>query len=105
MSNYINRIYELNNLSILTPVTLVSNIKLDNYHEVKYYKQKNALICEMISIENEEEIRYMYEFDEEDKLQKATILYGIEKMKIFNRNNELKLLLSEHENKKVRKLG
>ena len=105
MSNYINRIYELNNLSILTPVTLVSNIKLDNYHEVKYYKQKNTLICEMISIENEEEIRYMYEFDEEDKLQKATILYGIEKMEIFNRNNELKLLLSEHENKKVRKLG
>ena len=89
----------------MTPVTLVSKINLVNFYKVKYYKQKNALICEMISIENEEEIRYMYEFDAEDKLQKATILYGIEKMEIFNRNNELKLLLSEHENKKVRKLG
>lgn len=89
----------------MTPATLLSNIKLDNYHEVKYYKQKNALICEMISIEDEEEIRYIYEFDSEDKLQKAKILYGIEKMEIFNRNDELKLLLSEYENKKVRKLG
>lgn len=105
MSGYIEKIYELTNLSILTPSNLLSNIKLDNYKEIKYYKVEQKLICEMISIEDGEEVHYEYEFDVDNKLQRATIIYELEKMEIFNRKEELDLLLSKYDSGRKRKFA
>ncbi|MFL2106343.1 hypothetical protein [Desemzia sp. FAM 23991] len=105
MSSYIEKVYELTNLSILTPSNLLSNIKLDNYKEVKYYKIENTLICEMVSVEENEEVHYRYEFDTKDKLQKAIIVYQSEEMEIFNREKELNELLRKNYGQYKRKLA
>lgn len=91
MSCDIKRIYELTNLEILTPHNLLDNIQLDNYREIKYYKKYQMLICEMISIEDDDVVRYLYKFSMDNKLQTATIYLGAETMEIFNRQRELKM--------------
>lgn len=97
MKNHIERIYELTNLVILTPGNLIENIKLENYTEIKFYKEETNIICKMTSIEENEEIFYFYEFDRNDKLQVAKILYGSDELEIFNRSKELEQLLNQHE--------
>jgi len=91
MSGDIPRIYELTNLEILTPHNLLDNKQLDNYREIKYYKKYQMLICEMISIEDDDVVRYLYKFSMDNKLQTATIYLGAETMEIFNRQRELKM--------------
>jgi len=59
MSGDIEKIYELTNLEILTPHNLLDNIQLENYNEIKYYKEDQLLICEMQSTEDDEEVRYI----------------------------------------------
>ncbi|EAE3409303.1 TPA: hypothetical protein PNM84_001355 [Listeria monocytogenes] len=105
MSTYLEDIYKLTNKTILTPSNLLSNIKLDNYNEVKYYKEDNMIICEMSSLEDDEEIKYFYKFDMSDKLQQATILYGLEEIEIFNRNKELTAAIEEYKNIKSKKIS
>lgn len=105
MSCDIKRIYELTNLEILTPHNLLDNIQLDNYREIKYYKEDQILICEMISIEDDDEVRYLYEFSMDNKLQKATILLDSERMEIFNRSKELKNVIKYYEERTRRKIG
>ena len=60
MFNYIDEIYKLTNFAILTPSNLLNNIKLENYEEIRYYKDNGDLICEMVSIEDKEVVRYIY---------------------------------------------
>ena len=105
MPSDIERIYELTNLKILTPHNLLDNIQLTNYYEIKYYKEEKMIICEMKSIEDEEEVRYIYRFSMDNKLQEAIIIYGSEKMEIFNRSKELKTVIKNHEKRTVKKIG
>ncbi|WP_285121817.1 hypothetical protein, partial [Lactococcus petauri] len=60
MSIHIDKIYELTTSAILTPANLLKNIKLENYNEIKYYKENNELICEMTSTEEEDLVKYVY---------------------------------------------
>lgn len=101
MNNQIERIYELTNLTILTPHNLIENIKLENYTEIKFYKEEKNIICKMTSIEDNEEVHYLYEFDRNDNLKTAKILYGSEELEIFNRSKELKHLINQHENQQI----
>jgi len=48
------------------------------------------------STENGELIKYFYQFDLFDNLNRATILYDGEKMAIFNRNRELQISIEEY---------
>ena len=102
MLNYIDEIYKLTNFAILTPSNLLNNIKLENYEEIRYYKDNGDLICEMVSIEDKEVVRYIYTFDLSDKLNKAIIYFGTETMEIFNRDKKLKKCLSQYDNLKSR---
>lgn len=103
MKNHIERIYELTNLAILTPSNLIENIKLENYIEIKFYKEETNVICEMTSLEENEEVFYFYEFDRNDNLQVAKILYGSDELEIFNRSKELEQLLNQHEKRSASK--
>lgn len=103
MKNHIERIYELTHLVILTPSNLIENIKLENYNEIKFYKEETNIICKMTSIEENEEIFYFYEFDRNDKLQVAKILYGSDELEIFNRSKELEQLINQHEKRETSK--
>src|SRR5690625_3757950 len=105
MSGDIKRIYELTNSEILTPHNLLDNIQLDNYREIKYYKEDQMLICEMISVENDGEVRYLYRFSMDNKLQTATIYLGSETMEIFNRRKELENEIKHYEEKTRREVG
>lgn len=95
----------MTNAQILTPHNLLDNIKLDNYQEIKYYKNESSLYCEMKSIENNEEIRYLYEFGMDNKLQRAQIFSDVEVMEIFNRSKELKIALENYDIKVTKKSG
>lgn len=96
MSIHIDKIYELTASAILTPANLLKNIKLENYNEIKYYKENNELICEMTSTEEEELVKYIYQFDLSDKLNRATILFEEEEIEIFNREKELRISIEEY---------
>ncbi|MDH6456931.1 hypothetical protein M2102_000546 [Fusobacterium sp. PH5-7] len=66
----IKKMCELANDYILSPFNLVDNARLENYEYVKYYSDKNDLVCEMkFEILSEKYIFYYY-FDKKDKLQK-----------------------------------
>ena len=78
---------------------MLDNIQLENYQEIKYYKQEQILFCEMKSIEDGKEVCYIYEFGMDNKLQKATIFFDSGSMEIFNRfkswNKHLKIMKRE----------
>lgn len=106
MYSQIEKIYKLTNSTVLTPHNLLDNIKLSNYTEIKYYKENNDIICQMTSLENQEEVHYLYVFDKNEHLQTAKILYGSEELEIFNRSKELEKLIHDYEkqrslNKKI----
>lgn len=69
-NSMIKKMCELANDYILSPFNLVDNARLENYEYVKYYSDKNDLVCEMkFEILSEKYIFYYY-FDKKDKLQK-----------------------------------
>jgi len=102
MKDIINRIYELTNSAILTPHNLLDNIMLENYKEIKYRTTLRRITCEMLTLEDDKEVTYFYEFDFNNKLEQAYALYGEEKLELFDREKELATLLSEYEYKKAK---
>lgn len=98
MKDLMNRVYGLTNLALLTPQNLVENIQLENYLEIKYYKDDKEIICEMITEDDGEEIRYIYHFSKNNQLQALVALCGEERIEMFDRNTELQVLLDEYDN-------
>jgi len=96
LNKQIKKIYELTNDSILTPENLVNNIKLDIYKEIKYYTKDNKIFCEMKSVEDEEEVSYLYEFSLDGKLIKAISKTNTETDEFFNREKELDISIEEY---------
>jgi len=76
MENIINRIYELTNSAILTSHNLLDNIMLESYKEIKYRTTSDRIACETLTLEDDKEVTYFYEFDFNNKLQQAYALYG-----------------------------
>ena len=100
MKELINQVYELTNLAILTPQNLVENIQLDNYLEIKYFKEKGMVVCEMLTEEEGEIIKYSYHFSMDNQLQLAYATYYDEKIYLFDRSKELKELLNDYKESK-----
>ena len=98
MKDLMNRVYGLTNLALLTPQNLVENIQLENYLEIKYYKDDKEIICEMITEDDGEEIRYIYHFSKSNQLQALVAVCGKEHIEMFDRNTELQVLLDEYDN-------
>lgn len=98
MKDLMNRVYGLTNLALLTPQNLVENIQLENYLEIKYYKDDKEIICEMITEDDGEEIRYIYHFSKCNQLQALVAVCGDENIEMFDRNTELQVLLDEYDN-------
>lgn len=97
MKNLMEQVYGLTNLALLTPQNLVENIQLENYLEIKYYKNEKEIICEMVTEEEDEEIRYIYSFTKNGQLQTIFAAYEGEEMELFDRSKELQLLLNEYD--------
>lgn len=87
----VKRIYDLLNSPVLTPYNLLENAKLDNYFYVNYYKGKSGIICEMKCIvEDGNEVRYFYHFDQNDYLFRIYMEQkDEEKVIVFDREQEL----------------
>lgn len=98
MKSLMNQVYELTNLALLTPQNLVENIQLENYLEIKYYKHDKEIICEIITEDDGEEIKYIYHFSKSNQLQTLVAVCGKEKFEMFDRNTELQVLLDEYDN-------
>ena len=77
-----NQVYALTNLALLTPQNLVENIHLENYLEIKYYKSDKEIICEMITADENEEVKYVYCFSRNNQLQRAFALCGSESIEL-----------------------
>ncbi|OYP41964.1 hypothetical protein C8E03_105142 [Lachnotalea glycerini] len=98
MNNFINQIYGLTNIALLTPQNLVENIQLDNYLEIKYFTKNNEIVCEMLTEdEDKEKAVYLYYFNMKNQLQRAYAEYRNENIEIFNRGKELECLLAEYD--------
>lgn len=97
MKNLMNQVYALTNLALLTPQNLVENIHLENYLEIKYYKSDEEIICEMITEDENEEVKYVYCFSRNNQLQRAFALCGSESIELFDRSKELQTLLDEYD--------
>lgn len=92
-----NQVYALTNLALLTPQNLVENIHLENYLEIKYYKSDKEIICEMITADENEEVKYVYCFSRNNQLQRAFALCGSGSIELFDRSKELQTLLDEYD--------
>lgn len=96
----IQSIYEIQNHTIITPMSLLDNAKLDNYSYVNYYrKDENNLIVEMECICDDGVKRiFSYIFDNNDNLLqiKATPGNLLGTDILFDREIELGILLSEY---------
>lgn len=95
--NIIERIYKLKESSILTPESLVSNIKISNFSSISFTNEmegiKGTLVCE----EGNSRTIYNYFFDLQDKLQLVVALENDEMTELFNRKKELDILLNRYE--------
>ncbi|WP_312653429.1 hypothetical protein [Proteiniclasticum sp.] len=81
--NNLNRYYNELYSEKVTLNSLASNILVAGYQEIKYYKSSNAIVCEAIYNQDEEEIVYKYTFVDE-------YLISLERIC----NNEVKILYS-----------
>lgn len=97
MKNLMCQVYELTNLALLTPQNLVENIQLENYLEIKYYKCAEEIVCEMITEEDNEQVKYLYYFSNNSQLQRAFAICSGEKIELFDRSKELEGLLDEYD--------
>lgn len=105
MRDIINRIYELTNSVILTPHNLLDNIMLENYKEIKYSKNGDVIICEITVVEEGEKESFLYEFDFDNKLQRAYALNCGDRFDIFDREKELKDILLQYDSLGRRRVG
>jgi len=102
MKTLIKEIYRLSETAVLTPHNLLDNVTLDNYCYVNYSLVNNEIVCNMASIEENEEVKYTYTFSKANKLNKASIFYGDKSIEIFNRHKELDVVINEYENDKLK---
>ena len=80
MKDIFDEIATLKNSYLLTPYNLLENAKLSHYEYVKYYTEKEFLICEMKFEVLKKDYIFYYYFDKNDKLQK---IYKKEEESIF----------------------
>ncbi|WFD09739.1 hypothetical protein [Tepidibacter hydrothermalis] len=105
MDNYIEKIFNLLNSSIVTPYNLLQNAKLENYKYVKYYKGEQGLIAEMDCVVDEEDTIFLYYFNENDHLQKIYMKQNGTGKFVFDRNNELEKTKEEYHKVYVNKFN
>lgn len=98
MKSLMNQVYELTNLALLTPQNLVENIQLENYLEIKYYKDDKEIVCEMITEDDGERTKYVYHFSKNNQLQTLFAVCEEECIEMFDRKKELQTLLNEYDN-------
>lgn len=91
----INRIYELKEKPILLPSNLVENIKLENYSNVNFTKNSFGVVCTMLEYDCEKIVKYIYQFNENDYLMKITAFSEMEEIELFDREEELSMLLAQ----------
>lgn len=104
MKTDVRKIYELLHSAILTPYNLLENVKLPNYSYVKYYTERDSVVCEMESIENNEKHIYYYYFDCNNHLYFAkAVLENLEEIIIFNREDEVQKRIIKYENNYMNK--
>ena len=90
MNAYIQKIYDMMYLPILTPYNLLENAKLQNYKYVKYYKDLKGLVAELACEIPDEGMRvFYYKFDNRDFLQKITMEFNGNEEIIFEREKEI----------------
>ncbi len=90
MNDYIQKIYDMMYLPILTPYNLLENAKLENYSYVKYYKDLKGLIAEIeCEIPDEGMRTFYYKFDDRDFLQKITVVINESEEIVFERQKEI----------------
>ncbi|WP_312353942.1 hypothetical protein [Aminipila sp.] len=97
MDAYLNKIYEMMYLPIVSPYNLLENAKIDNYSYVKYYNSDEGLIAEMkCDVPREGEKTFYYHFDKKDYLKKIYMeVDGIKEI-VFDRNKAIQEAKSEY---------
>lgn len=97
LDDMINRIHELLNSPLLTPYSLISNVKLPNYNYVKYSKNDIGVVAEVeCMIDNQEEQRFFYQFDEKDYLKEVFYFENEKKEILYDRDATLDEAKSEY---------
>ena len=97
LDDMINRIHELLNSPLLTPYSLISNVKLPNYNYVKYSKNDIGVVAEVeCMIDNQEEQRFFYQFDEKDYLKEVFDFENEKKEILYDRDAALDEAKSEY---------
>lgn len=94
-SNY--SLYDLVFSNITTPFNLLENYKLSNYDYVKYYMRETYSICEMKCIMDFKETIFYYYFDSSNFLQQIHMEQDGITQKMFDRKEEMQLLLKDKE--------
>ncbi|KMT22969.1 hypothetical protein [Clostridium cylindrosporum] len=91
----IDKIYDLTYNEILTPYNLIDNLKLDNYHEIKYAKNNDGIIAEVICDVSQTRTSFYYQFNFDNFLNEIYYFEGNVKEYLFNRSAELSNLRSK----------
>ncbi|MCI6034245.1 hypothetical protein LIY46_04130 [Fusobacterium varium] len=95
MKDIFDEIATLKNSYLLTPYNLLENAKLSHYEYVKYYTEKEFLICEMKFEVLKKDYIFYYYFDKNDKLQKIYKKEEKEVSLFFSRKKEIEKKIEE----------
>ncbi|GEK61915.1 hypothetical protein LCI01_15510 [Leuconostoc citreum] len=105
MRSEISKILELTESVILTPANLLENIYLNNYEEIKFFKENDKIVCTMISKEeNNLTYHYRYEFTMDNRLMLACADDGELNYELFNREVELSNSIDNFNNLSLKKI-
>lgn len=105
MRSDISKILELTESAILTPANLLENIYLNNYEEIKFFKEHDKIVCTMVSKEEDSLIyHYRYEFTMDNRLMLAYANDGELNYELFNRKAELSNSIDHFNNLSLKKI-
>lgn len=96
MKKLMSELCDLKYSDMITPHNLLENVYLDNYNYVKYFTKDNLMCVELevVGFNHNLEL-YLYEFDNEESLQRISMFYKTIRTEIFNRQKMLEKKTSE----------
>lgn len=81
-SGKMDELFKLLKSPLVTPFNLLENITLNNYVSIKYYKDNDSILADIVFLSYNEEITYRYVFDKNYFLQE---IYEVDDGKLIKR--------------------
>ena len=95
MNELIDQLYYVLQNPLVTPASIISNIRLPNYSHLEFRKEGNKLLASLeCCLEDGEHMEFLYCFDENDFLERLICMSketGIQEI-LFDRTKEVALL-------------